>query len=171
MRRAIVVLFLVSLTGGVLRAQERVAPSLAPGARIRVTIGERRLVGTLERVDADSLVLRVRDRTHRWSSGNVAGVEVGTRRSRTGSTLAGLGIGLGAGALVGAATFSAADDGDDFFGPEFPAVAGAIVGGFLGSITGMIVGYNRPPYRWTQATVPRVGITPTGRGVAVSIAF
>lgn len=172
MRRAIAVLFVLPLAGSVLRAQDQVGPALTAGAKVRVTVGGVRIVGTLARYDADSIALVREQVTYRWPRHSVATVEVGERRSRLGPTLGGMTIGIVVGGGVGALLLGTSQGAEDnFFGPEFAYAVGAFFGGIAGGLTGGIVGYNRSPWRWTETPVHGVGVRPFGRGIGVSVAF
>ena len=142
------------------------------GARVRLRLhSDREFIyqGVLLAPVGDSVIVRVPgEPTLRVPRSGVRQLQVGTRGSRTTSTLAGIGIGLFAGAAIGAVVGQATTRPDDFFGPEFGAAVGATLLGVAGGVTGGIVGYNRGSTAWRDVPLSAsVGL----RGARVSIAF
>lgn len=148
------------------------APAPDSGAKVRVRLNSDRdaiYQGVLLAPVADSVIMRVPgEPTLRVPRNDVNRLQVGTRGSRTRSTLAGIGVGLFTGAAIGAAVGSATARKEDFLGPEFAVAAGATLLGVVGGVAGGIVGYNRGATAWHDVPIAaRVGV----RGVRLSIAF
>lgn len=155
------------------------SPPPAPGQLVRVQLGREappqlagyRGTGTLERLDADSLVVRSGGALVALPLGVVGRLEVHRgRRSRLASLAVGTLAGVAGGALVGASIGSTVGDDDDFFGPSFPEALGGLAGGILGGVGGIVWGSTRSLDRWERVPLSpalRVG----ARSVALSLAF
>jgi hypothetical protein len=140
--------------------------------RVRILLagGDGYIVGRLLAPPGDTLIARGSSgRVFRIPRSRVARLQIGTRGSRTGSTVVGIGIGLLAGAAVGAAIGpSIGGPPNAVFDENFESTMGAILFGTVGGVVGGIVGYNRGSIRWRDVPLSAsVGM----RGARVSIAF
>ena len=155
-------------------AQEASPPSLAPGTTVRATVSAgQRVVGTVVKLDADSLVLAQTTTTLRIATSSVTKLEVGYARARTTPTLIGAGLGALVGGAVGAAVGGSTKPSatGDYVGSETDAATGLFFGAAGGAVLGGIAGFNWPRWRWREASLRRVGVLPHGRGVGITIGF
>ena len=138
--------FVVATLSIASRAEER--PTLAPGARLRVTATsmDHRVVGTVITVDARSVVLRVKGRAEPVvvSYREITAIQRSvSRRSRGKGALIGAAIGAGIGMALGLATC-----GDNCAITR--GAAAAILGG-MGAGGGALLGAAVPPgERWKE---------------------
>lgn len=170
--------FMLSLLCGALATASVTRPAecqtIRPdsGTQVRILLAHRDhyIVGRLLAPPGDTVIARSSSgRVFRIPRGRVALLQVGARGSRTGSTLAGIGIGLLGGAALGAAIGPAlAGPPDAVFDENFQSAIGAILFGTVGGMTGGIVGYNRGGTRWRDVPLSASAGT---RGVRVSVAF
>jgi hypothetical protein len=165
MRRTMVVVVLASLPA--LAGGNDHSPSLDPGARVRVTVtdpGARPLVGTLESLRGQSLVLRVDDDPYPIPRAAVRRIEVsrGRRISRRWTTL-GAAAGGAAGAFVGGCLANKDDYGVLCGGQDDTKyVIGGIVGGLAGGALGAWLGRGE---RWEEVDLRRLGAARRARSV------
>lgn len=153
---------------------------IAEGAAVRVRFGRAapphlagyRATGTLERLDADSLVLRVDGARVPLPRTTIAGLDLHRgRRSRLASIAIGTAGGMAGGALVGVGVGVAttSGEGDEDY-RAFAAGVGAVLFGTVGGMIGLAVGATRSVDRWERvplAPALRVG----AGGAALSFAF
>ncbi|NIM49705.1 MAG: hypothetical protein GTN62_05615 [Gemmatimonadales bacterium] len=174
-------------------AQEE-SPTIEPGARVRIHAGQTAdgrygtFVGTITRLDSDSLALRTSEPSPVVVSlTSLAGLEVSRGRKShpwEGATI-GLVLGAATGAIIG---FALGDDppcqksgwfacwGEWRFTAEEYATMGAVVFGAIGILVGRKVGANIETERWQQVPLDRlrVSFVPQRGGrfaFAVSVAF
>lgn len=166
------------------RAQPTAEPALSPGARVRVTVGVpvaerhlgafssrpvRRLVGTLEAVRADTLVLREKT-LQLVPVDSVRLLEVSRGRHReiwTGAAI-GFAIGAVAGGLSGALLSSSCESSECVDPGEF--IVGSTLGlGVAGGLIGAVVGAATETDTWEEVPLDRLrGVPPaTQDGVVV----
>ena len=158
------------------RAQPTAQPGLSPGARVRVTVGapvaerhsgafsqgaQRRLVGTLEAVREDTLVLRGKT-VQLVPVDSVRLLEVSRGRHRQTWSGAGLGfaLGAGAGALFGVLGSSFCESSECVDSGEF--TAGSVVAlGVVGGLIGAVVGAATETDTWEEVPVTALRAGPT----------
>jgi hypothetical protein len=167
------------------RAQPIAEPALSPGARVRVTVGapvaerhlgafsqgaRRRLVGTLEAVRADTLVLRGKT-VQLVPVDSVRLLEVSRGRHRQTWSGAGVGFafGAGAGGLLGALASSSCESSECVDPGEF--IAGSVVAlGVAGGLIGAVVGAATETDTWEEVPLDRLsGVPPAAQGHVVVV--
>ncbi len=181
------------LTGSALLAA-LVAPvpaagQVAPGDRVCVTVGERRITGRLDRPIGDSVVV-VTDSGERYTYGRAVPrrleMSLGRRSWKLTGAAVGLGIGGVAGLFVGMAADRSADtqvERDCYRGPSGQCVwsggrigdgieiaMGVGIGAVAGAAVGALAGSPKVE-RWRQVPVPRVAAWPHPRGAVVAIGW
>jgi hypothetical protein len=137
------------------------AMPIQPGARVRVTalhLDLVRHVGTLARVDADTLVVDATPVPIQWIS------ELDVSRGRKSHWLAGMGIGFLAGAGVGALVGATACTGGDLYIPEACALIGAGLFGAIGIPVGTLIGAAVRTDRWEAIPLDRIRVRAFRRG-------
>jgi hypothetical protein len=169
---ALALLAALPASGG--RAQS--VTGLEPGARVRVAaeaVAPKRMVGTLVRLDADSMQLRLSDvdELARVPREAITKVEISRgRRSRGRGALYGAlaGLAVGAGAVLATPRCEEPDCWEIFSKGE----GAALVGG-LGAGLGALVGLAIPPgEKWESVPIAQISVVPGRRGyVGVSLSF
>lgn len=153
------------------RAQPTAERALAPGARVRATVGApiarrqagafsqrqvRRIVGTLEAVRGDTLVLRGKT-VQSLAVDSVRLLEVSRGRHR--QTWSGAGIGFAAGASVGAlsgALLNSSCESSECPDAGEVTVVSALGLGVLGGVLGAVVGAATETDTWEEVPVDRL---------------
>ena len=161
-------------------------PTVAPGARIRVTAPSRDLerhVTTVLEVRDDSVVVGASGNSRALELASITALDIsaGTRRQTAKGAMLGLAIGVVTGALIGAASYEECvpESFLDCFGAsgsrEEEATLGAALFGGAGLVIGAIVGTLNRTDRWTAVNIPvQLAVAPTragGLGVALQRSF
>jgi hypothetical protein len=151
-------------------------PTVAPGARIRVTVPDlslERHVATVVSVRGDSIAVATPTGSYTFGLATITALDVrtGTRRQAVKGAAVGLAIGAVTGAVIGALTYK------ECVPREFldcllasgsrgqEAMVGGAVFGALGLITGAVVGALNTTDRWAAVDLPvRFAVTPTSTG-------
>lgn len=184
------VLVTALLASPILNLAGQGGPTFAPGARLRVTIGDsasnRRLVGTLVAQDASAIRLEVPDLVKSAGAGalvtKVVSVPLTTIRefevshpvsNRGKGALIGLGVGVVSGAIVGAAEGSCTQDQICIAPRGSEPLIGAVVFGGAGALLGALLGSTIHSDRWESLSSSRAKVTlaPRGAGLALSLTF
>ena len=152
------------------RTSAQTAPSLAPGARVRLWASRpelsRREADVLARA-GDTLLVRLRAPDQRLALplGSIQRLEVRTssrKGARTGKgALLGLLIGAVGGAAIGQTMYSGPTT--DGYGSELGALAGAVEGGILGAALGGVIGYFTSKEHWAAVQLPLPAAPPAPR--------
>ena len=173
MRRTGTLIALIALASAA-HAQEAPTGAVRAGTTVRVTLPpNQRVVGTVVSFDADSVVLAQKTTTLRLATSRITKLEIAEGRAHKAPTAVGATLGALVGGVVGAAVGGGSSESPtaSYVGTEGGAAQGIVIGAAAGALVGGILGYQRPRWHWRDAAVPRVGIVPNGRGVAVSFAF
>jgi hypothetical protein len=184
------VLVIAILASPILSLPGQGGPTVAPGARLRITVGDsassRRLVGTLVAQDSSAIRLKVPDLVKSAGAGalvtkvvsvpltTITELEVSRPRSNGGKgALIGLGVGAVSGAIVGAAGGSCAQDQICIAPRGSEPLIGAVIFGGAGALLGALVGSTVHSDRWESVSLSRAKVTlaPRGAGLALSLAF
>lgn len=158
--------------------------------RVNTPAGQRRIIGQLQAVTADSLTILTGDSQERRSFNRLSIAEferwVGMKRNTGRGAGVGFGVGLGLG--LAAAIVAVAASGDEncdsggFLDFNFSAgcapglwvAGGAVGGGLVGAVLGTAIGSTQKTDRWRREPVPpawKPQIVLGPRGVALRLAL
>jgi hypothetical protein len=150
------------------------APTLAPGARVRVTVTtqEKRVVGQLVSLDEKSLSVRLKDEDapRVYPRTEIESLDISAGRGSRGR---GALYGALIGALGGAVALAADNSDDSLFTDGEAAAIGALFFAPIGAVVGLAV---PPRERWKDVPLEGVRLTVRpvpgrGAGVFVTVSF
>ncbi len=149
---------------------------VGPGAKVRVYAPDR-LVGIIEELNPDGLLLRLEDRDSPQAIPFASITRLEVSRGKKSRFLKGLGVGLLLGAVSGTAIgFASSDDPPWFFSFSAEAAVLGVLGGLAGGVIGGVIGATTKVDRWQELPLDQIRVTlmpyeGPGLTVSATVAF